>query len=47
MDGSPEPVLHLAGQQALQGKPTGSQTSPWQAEEPGVLRKLRFFMIQC
>lgn len=47
VDGSPEPMLHLAGQQTLPGKPSSSQTTPWQAEEPGVLRKLRFFMIHC
>lgn len=37
------PVLHLPGQQALSGKPSSSQSTPGQAGQPGVLRKLRFF----
>lgn len=38
------PVLHLPGQQALPGKPSSSQSTPGQAGDLGVLRKLRFFL---
>lgn len=40
------PVLHLPGW-ALPGKASSSQTTPWQDEEPGVLKKLSFFSLFC
>lgn len=37
------PELHVPGQPAQPGKPSTSQIIPQHAEEPGVLRKWRFF----